>query len=144
MGEGVPSVRRRAWRVGSSMAQALLAPLPIYCAVHAANGCPAKDVRSVRLVEAHLDSGVWVYVIGMAIFLLIGGAGAIAEARYRWRPGMLLLWAGAILAFIGCSIGAGGIIGLMYLPGLLALSLAGYASVYRRLRSPRGNGQRTP
>jgi hypothetical protein len=111
----------------------LLAPFPL-CTVPATSGCPAEHVRNVRLIEARLDSGVWVYVIGMAVFLLVGATGALAETRYNWRAGGLLLWASAILAFMGCSIGAGGVLGLVYLPGVLALSVAGYASVLRRLR----------
>ncbi len=111
----------------------LLAPLPL-CTVPAASGCPAGHVRTVRLVEATLDSSVWVYVVGMALFLLVGAAGAIADSRLNWRAGGLILWASAILAFMGCSIGAGGVLGLVYLPGLLALSLSGYASVLRRFR----------
>ena len=115
------------------LAALLLTPFP-FCTVPAASGCPAGHVRSVRLIEARLDSGVWVYVIGMAVFLLVGATGALAESRFNWRAGGLLLWASAILAFMGCSIGAGGVLGLVYLPGLLALSVAGYASVLRRLR----------
>ena len=111
----------------------LLAPFPL-CTEPAVSGCPAGHVRTVRLIEARLDSSVWVYVIGMAIFLLAGASGAVAESRYNWRAGALLLWASAILAFMGCSIGAGGVLGLVYLPGVLALSVAGYASILRRLR----------
>lgn len=111
----------------------LLAPFP-FCTVQVASGCPAGHIRTVRLVQATLDSSVWVYVIGMALFLLAGAAGAIAESRFNWRTGGLFLWASAILAFMGCSIGAGGVLGLVYLPGVLALSLSGYASVLRRFR----------
>jgi hypothetical protein len=111
----------------------LLAPLPS-CTAQAVSGCPAGDARTVRLVEATLDSSVWVYVIGMALFLLVGAAGAIADSRFNWHAGGLFLWASAILAFMGCSIGAGGVLGLAYLPGLLALSLSGYASVLWRFR----------
>ena len=111
----------------------LLAPFP-FCTVPAASGCPAGHVHTVRLIEARLDSGVWVYVVGMAVFLLVGATGALADSRYNWRAGGLVLWTSAILAFMGCSIGAGGVLGLVYLPGLLAVSVAGYASVLRRLR----------
>jgi len=113
----------------------LLAPFP-FCSVPSASGCPAGHVRYLRLIEAKLDSSVWVYVIGMVVFLLLGAAGAIGESHYAWRPGALLLWAAAILAFMGCSIGAGGLLGLMYLPAVLALSLSGYASVLQRIRRP--------
>jgi hypothetical protein len=118
----------------------LLAPFP-FCTVPAGSGCPAGHVRSVRLIEARLDSSVWIYVIGMSVFLLVGAIGALAESRYNWRAGGLMLWASAILAFMGCSIGAGGALGLVYLPGLLALSVAGYASVFRRLRRRPSAGQ---
>jgi len=118
----------------------LLAPFP-FCTVPAVSGCPAGHVRTVRLIEAQLDSSVWVYVIGMAVFLLVGATGAFPDSRYNWRAGGLMLWASAILAFMGCSIGAGGVLGLVYLPGLLALSVAGYASVLRRLRRRRSPGE---
>jgi hypothetical protein len=116
----------------------LLAPFRI-CTVPSVSGCPAGHVQDVRLIEAKLDSSVWVYVIGMVVFLLLGAAGAIAESHYAWRPGALVLWAAAILAFMGCSIGAGGLLGLMYLPAVLALSLSGYASVLQRIRRPPRN-----
>jgi hypothetical protein len=118
----------------------LLAPFP-FCTVPATSGCPAGHVRSVRLIEARLDSAVWVYVIGMAVFLLVGATAALADSRSNWQAGGVILWASAILAFMGCSIGAGGVLGLVYLPGVLALSVAGYASVLRRLRRRRLPGE---
>ncbi|MGO8947615.1 MAG: hypothetical protein ACLQUY_08125 [Ktedonobacterales bacterium] len=117
----------------------LLAPLPFCTVPTSVSRCPPGHIRSLRLIEARLDSSVWVYVIGMVVFLLAGAAGAIAEARYTWRAGALLLWAAAILAFMGCSIGAAGVLGLMYLPGVLALLLAGYASVLQRFRRTPGS-----
>ncbi len=111
----------------------LLAPFP-FCTVPSVTSCPSGHIHSVRLINVQLDAAVWIYIIGMAVFLLAAAAGAIADARSSWRWGVLLLWVGAILAFAGCGVGAGGALGLIYLPGVLATLLAGYGSLLRRLR----------
>lgn len=119
----------------------LFAPLVTYCAVqvHAPATCP--DVRTTSLVHAGLDAAAWAFLIGMLALTLAGAAGAIGEARFGVREGAYALWAGAALVFVGCAVTAGGV-GILYLPSVLALCLAAYASVAQRMRArSRPSGQ---
>lgn len=112
----------------------LFAPLVTYCAVQvrAPTACP--DVRTTSLAHAGLDAAAWAFLIGMLALTLAGAAGAIGEARFGVREGAYALWAGAALVFAGCALTAGGV-GMLYLPSVLALCLAAYASVARKLRA---------
>src|SRR5262249_29685123 len=94
---------------------------------------PAGQVRAATLVQAHASFGTWLYLLALLTLLLGGALGAIAEAKFGLRQGALALWVAALLAFMGCSFSATGI-GLLYAPSVLALALAGYASVLQRMR----------
>ncbi|HEU5347986.1 MAG TPA: hypothetical protein VFU63_05175, partial [Ktedonobacterales bacterium] len=76
--------------------------------------------------------GVWLFVLAMLALSLIGGIGAIVEARTGRRVAAIPLWVAAVLAFGGCTLAASGA-GIIYLPSVLALALAAYASLLSRL-----------
>lgn len=116
-----------------ALAMLLFAPLVSYCdaRVRAFAACP--DVRYTSLAHAGLDAFAWMFLVGMLLFTLVGAAGAISEAHFDVRAGAYVTWAGAVLVFAGCALTASGI-GLLYLPSVLALCLAAYASVVQRMR----------
>lgn len=116
----------------------LVTPIVPYCTVSGAAPCPAADIRYTSLAGARPSTGVWFFLLAMVVATWAGAAGAFAEARLGLARGGLVLWGGALLAFAGCALGAGGI-GLVFLPAVLALGLAAYASVLarRRPRPPR-------
>ncbi|WIG59842.1 MAG: hypothetical protein OJF49_002589 [Ktedonobacterales bacterium] len=111
---------------------ALFAPLR-YCTETIPSGgiCPASAIRSASLLQVHPSAGVWMYLCGMVVALLAAAGGAIIEARTGQRTAILPLWIGAVLAFMGCAFSALGI-GLFFLPAVLAILLAGFASLLRR------------
>lgn len=109
----------------------LFAPLIAYCTTGALHTCPAQAIQYQSLPQAGADIGVYGYLVGMALVVLAGAGGAIAEARYGLRGGIVPLWTGTIMAFMGCALAAQGI-GLLYLPDVLALTLAAYASLMQR------------
>jgi cytochrome c biogenesis protein CcdA len=92
--------------------------------------CPPKDVRTGPLFQL-ADASTWIYLIVMLLLLLVGAGGAVAETRYGMRRGAIALWAGGVLAFMGCAFLAGPA-GLFFLPALLALAIAGYSSIFQR------------
>jgi hypothetical protein len=105
--------------------------------------CPPAALRYVALPQANLGADAWALLIGLALVLLLGAAGAIWDARTEHRLAPPLLWAGTILAFATCSLAARGLVGLAYLPAVLALCLAACASLARRqlARPPAGEEQ---
>lgn len=110
----------------------LFAPIVSYCTVHAPlNRCPSGDLRSASLLHIGLDFGAWSYLVGMAVVIVTAAAVAIAEVRYGRHGGAVLLWVGALIAFGGCTLTASGI-GIFYLPSVLAVCLAAYASILPR------------
>jgi hypothetical protein len=117
-----------------ALAVVLLAPIAPICRVPltASGRCPVA-VRFVNLLHVSLPAGVWVYIFAMVIVPLAGAAGAVLDGELGQRRGVLLLWGGAVLAFAGCAMSALSL-GLFYLPAVLALLIAGYAAVLRRLR----------
>lgn len=110
----------------------LFAPVVPVCAVANAQRCPASAVRYEALAQVGPDASVWLFVLAMLALSLAGGVGAIIEARSGRRAAALPLWGATVLVFGGCALGAGGL-GVIYLPSVLALALAAYASVLRRL-----------
>jgi hypothetical protein len=72
----------------------------------------------------------------MLALSLAGGVGAIVEARTGRRLAAIPLWAATALVFGGCALAAGGA-GIVYLPSVLALGLAAYASILSRLSGRR-------
>lgn len=120
----------------AALGMLLFAPLVAYCAVTVRAPATCPEVRYTTLAHAGLDAVGWAFLIGMLALTLAGAAGAIGEARFEVHKGAYALWAGAALVFAGCALTAGGI-GLLYLPSVLALCLAAYASAARWMRTRR-------
>jgi hypothetical protein len=122
-----------------ALALLLFAPLVPYCP-HMSD-TPCAQVRYTSLLHTGLDGPGWVYLLCMTLLLLAGSLSAVAEARTPapfiggFGGGAIAaipLWASAILAFAGCALAARGA-GLVYMPSVLVLCLAAYASLLRRL-----------
>ena len=108
----------------------LSAPLVSYCGSPSpVQPCPA--VRHESILSAGLDTAGWLYLVGMLLVMLVAGLGAIVEARRRVRAAALPLWLCTALAFAGCAWAAGAV-GMFYLPSVLAVCLAAYASALQR------------
>lgn len=110
----------------------LFAPVVPVCTVTTTQHCPANVVRYEAVVQSSPDASVWFFVLAMLALSLAGGVGAIIEARSGRRKAAIPLWIAAVLVFGGCALGASGA-GVIYLPSVLALALAAYASVLTRL-----------
>jgi hypothetical protein len=124
-----------------ALALLLFAPLVPYCPQMSETPC--AHVRYTSLLRTGLDGPGWVYLACMTALLLAGALSAVAEARMRGPATIgfagssvvaIPLWASAILAFAGCAFAARSA-GLIYMPSVLALCLAAYASLLRRLRA---------
>ena len=114
----------------------LFVPLD-YCLVPLKNGnCPPNQTARPTLPQLHLDASVWLILLGLLALLVAGAAGAVAEARFNEPRGAPVLWVGAVLSIMACALTGG--VGILYLGGILALSVAGYASIMPRIRSRRG------
>ncbi|HEY7341776.1 MAG TPA: hypothetical protein VH591_12905 [Ktedonobacterales bacterium] len=110
----------------------VFAPVVPVCTVAAAQTCPAHAVRYESLAQVPSGISIWLFVLAMLAVSLAGGVGAIVEARTGRRLAAIPLWASAVLVFGGCALAAGGA-GIIYLPSVLALGLAAYASILSRL-----------
>jgi hypothetical protein len=109
-----------------------------YCLVPLKNGnCPPAQIAHLTFPQLHLPAYFWLILLGLLALLAAGAAGAIAEARFNEPRGAPVLWVGAVLSIMACALTAGGV-GILYLGGILALSVAGYASIQPRIRSRRG------
>lgn len=116
----------------------LFAPIIARCISGPVRTCPQRDLRFESLLQARVDVSVWGIIVGMLLLVLIGAAGAVAEARFGRHGGIIPLWSGAIMTLAGCLIAQG--IGLFYFPAILALAVAATASLMRqrsRARSAR-------
>ncbi len=132
-----------------TLPMALLAPLYPVCAVTPPRGvaCPAADTRAVSLLATHPAGAVWALLLGLLMLTLVGAAGAVVDARARPSPGpgarlivgagMLALWGATLVVFAICALGSRGPLGLLYLPSTLALALAAYSALLRRLAARR-------
>ncbi len=118
----------------AALGMLLFAPLVSYCGVPVQASAACPDIRYTSLAHAGLGAAGWAFLVGMLLLTLAGSAGAVAEARFGVRAGAYAVWAGAALTFGGCAYTAGGI-GLLYLPTVLALCLAAYASVVQWMRA---------
>ncbi|HEX5157503.1 MAG TPA: hypothetical protein VFW17_09835 [Ktedonobacterales bacterium] len=110
----------------------VFAPVVPVCTVAAAQGCPAHAVRYESLAQAPSGASTWLFVLAMLALSLVGGVGASVEARTGRRLAAIPLWVATALVFGGCALAAGGA-GVVYLPSVLALGLAAYASILSRL-----------
>ena len=110
----------------------LVAPIVPVCSVANTQPCPANAVRYEAVIQVSPDAGIWLFVLAMLVISLAGGISAIAEARSGRRAAAIPLWVAAILVFAGCVFAASGA-GIIYLPSVLALALAAYASILARL-----------
>jgi hypothetical protein len=115
-----------------ALALLLLAPLLPYCAV-AARPCPTGAVRYTALAHAQLSAGAWALVLAPCAIVLAGAAGALAEARFRRRAGIIPLGIATALGLLLCVLGLSGV-GIVYLPAILALALATYGAMLHRRR----------
>jgi hypothetical protein len=113
----------------------LSVPLVAYCAVRSPVQ-PCVAVRRESLLTAGLDGGSWLYLCAMLALVLIASVGAVAEAGWGYRLGGPPLWICAALAFLGC-VWAGAAVGIFFMPAVLAISFAAYASALRRARMRR-------
>lgn len=107
-------------------------PLVSYCAHRANRLSQCTDVRYTSLAQAGLSASGWIIIVGLLLITLAAAAGAIGESRFGIREGALVLWAGGALVLLGCALTAGNI-GIFFLPSVLALGLATYASILRRM-----------
>jgi len=116
----------------------VFAPVVPVCAA-AAQRCPEGAPRYTAVVHASPGAGVWLFVLAMFALSLAGALAAVVEARAGRRGAALPLWAATVLIFGGCTLAASGV-GVIYLPSVLALGLAAYASILSRLsaRTPEG------
>jgi len=112
----------------------LFAPLVPTCALANATSCPASSLRYMPLTRVAVSTAGWVYVLGIFALILVTAGGALAEARFSVHWGAWVLWVGGLLAFASCALGAGGV-GLIYLPAILSVCLAAFASISGHLPS---------
>jgi hypothetical protein len=112
----------------------LFAPIVPGCLVRVSftDHCPPHALRYVALPQANLGADAWALLVGLLLVLLASAAGAIWDAHTGHRLALPLLWAGTVLAFAACSLASRGLVGLAYLPAVLALCLAACASLARR------------
>ncbi len=126
---------------------AVLLPIYVTCTapLTASGACPGGATTAVSLMAAHPDGSVWALLIALLFLTLVGAAGAILDARRRLDPHgrliagteMSLLWGATLLVFAACVLGSRGPLGVLYLPSTLALLLAAYVALLRRLAARR-------
>jgi hypothetical protein len=118
---------------GIGMLVLLFGPLVSYCAYRASDLSQCSNIRYTSLARTGLTASGWAFTLGMFLLTLVAAAGAIGESRFGIRRGALVLWSGGTLVLFACALTASNI-GLFYLPSVLALGLATYASILRRVR----------
>lgn len=129
---------------------ALLAPLFPVCATAT---CSPATVRYQSLLSAHPEGSVWALLLGLLALTLAGAAGAVTDARAHpeeatrgvgTKAGMPALWVASLAVFVICALGSRGPLGLLYLPSTLALALASYVALLRRLAARRTANRARP
>jgi hypothetical protein len=108
----------------------LFAPLVPYCD-SVSQACAASELRYRSLLQSHVGAGDFALALLPVVIALVGGAGAIVDARRGGRAGLVALGAALFLGLIVCVLGATGL-GVVYLPAILGLGLAGYGAYLRR------------
>lgn len=129
-----------------TLPMALLAPLYPLCdaALSASGSCPGAT-RYAALLATHPGADVWALLLGLLALTLVGAVGAITDARAQPAPaarilsgaGLLALWGATLVVFAICALGSRGPLGLLYLPSMLALALAAYVGLLRRVSARR-------
>lgn len=129
-----------------TLPMALLAPLfPLCDAAPSASGACPTATRYVSLLAVQPGADVWALLIGLLALTLVGAAGAITDARSQPAPtarmpsgaALLALWGASLAVFVICALGSRGPLGLLYLPSTLALALAAYVALLRRVAARR-------
>lgn len=117
----------------------LFAPLIPYCPI-ASHTCVASELHYRSLLQSNLGAGEWALAMLPAIVALVGGVGAILDARTTGRAGLVALGSALFLGLIFCVLGLTGL-GVVYLPAILGLGLAIYgAYLHRRTKgAPSGS-----
>lgn len=116
-----------------ALALLLVAPIVPACARDVPN-CPPADLRFVALSSSAVSPGALAYIVGISATLLLGSAAAIADATSaNLRAAGRVLWVLTALALVGCALSAQGA-GAVYVPAVLALLIATYASLRGRAR----------
>lgn len=108
----------------------LFAPLVPYCDP-GAHTCVASELRYRSLLQSHVGAGDVMLALAPAVIVIVGGAGAIVDARRGGRAGLVALGVTLFLGLIVCVLGATGL-GVVYLPAILGLGLAGYGAYLHR------------
>jgi len=109
----------------------LFAPVLSSCSA-AARPCPAADVRYESLLQAHLAPDAWAFVAAHALLAMLGAAGAVADARFGLRGGVVPLGVAAGLNMLLCLLGTAGLVAVVYFPAALALALAVFGAFLHR------------
>jgi hypothetical protein len=120
----------------------LFAPIIARCVSGPVQNCPQRDLRYTSLLQVHVDIAVWAIIIGLLLLVLIGAAGAVAEARFGFRGGAIPLWSATIMTLAGCLFVQG--IGLFFFPAILALTAAAITSMRRMRGLARSEREPTP
>ena len=128
-----------------TLPMALLAPLYPVCPAADGATCAAARARYVSLLATQPGVGVWALLLALLALTLVGAAGAIADARAQVGAearlfagaGMFALWSASLVVFAICALGSRGPLGLLYLPSTLALALAAYVALLRRIAARR-------
>jgi hypothetical protein len=113
-----------------SLAILLFVPLVPYCGTTTA--LPCATVRNESLFYLGMDTALRMYLLGMLGLLLVGAGCAIADACGGPRGTQAALWIVTVLALAGSAYTVHGP-GLLFLPAVLVLCLANYASLAGRL-----------
>jgi hypothetical protein len=133
-------VARRA-EIGASVAAAVLAlitllavlflPLVPVCGtgVRCATSAPLVSLASQG---ERVDPTVWLYIVMMAGWTLLGALGGLLDYARPSGSGVALLGTFALLAFAACAVAGLGVFGSLYLPSVLALLIAVVAAIARR------------
>jgi hypothetical protein len=140
-----------------TLPMALLAPLYPVCVATSpvAGACPSSAARYVSLLAARPGAAVWALLVGLLALTLVGAAGAVVDARTTPAPnapliagiganvraslGLAPLWGATLVVLAICALGSRGPLGLLYLPSTLALALAAYVALLRRLAARRSD-----
>jgi hypothetical protein len=87
-----------------------------------------------------LGADAWALILSPVLLGLVGAAGAVADAHFGLRVGLFALGIASGLAALVCLLAAAGVVGALYFPAMLALTLSACGAFLAR--SP-GSSMRT-